>query len=141
MVLTIFFASCATMDIRSGCVAGIYLAIREGADLAAAVVCAASRSMRRQTDFAESTTNFATSSAADPVTTNTFQQPADAVTFCSTPASQWASCKSDSQKIRPRDALKTARDVTEPRGVFSEAMARDIGAQWLTEVESSSLPP
>jgi hypothetical protein len=68
----------------------------------------------RQTDFAGSTTNSATSSAADPVTTNTFQRSADAVTFSITPASQWASCKSDNQKIRPRDALQTARDVTEP---------------------------
>jgi putative transposase len=47
----------------------------------------ASRSMRRQTGFAENMTNYATSSAADPVTTNTFQQPAAAVTFSSTPAS------------------------------------------------------
>ena len=71
-------------------------------------------SMTRQIDSAESTTNSATSSAADPVTTNTFQQPADAVTFSSTPASQWASCKQDNQKNRPRDALQMARDVTEP---------------------------
>jgi hypothetical protein len=75
--------------------------------------------MRRQIDSAESTTNSATSSAADPVTTNTFQQPADAVTFSSTPASQWASCKQDNQKIRPRDALQTARGVTEPTAVIS----------------------
>jgi hypothetical protein len=37
--------------------------------------------MRRQTDFAEGTMNSATSSAANPVTTNTFRQPAAAVTF------------------------------------------------------------
>jgi hypothetical protein len=43
--------------------------------------------MRRQTDFAESMMNYATSSAADPVTTNTFQQPAAVVTFSGTPAS------------------------------------------------------
>ena len=36
--------------------------------------------------FAESMMNYATSSAADPVTTNTFQQPAAVVTFSSTPA-------------------------------------------------------
>jgi hypothetical protein len=71
--------------------------------------------MRRQIDSAESTTNSATSSAAEPVTTNTFQQPADAVTFSIKPASQWASCKADNQKNRPRDPLQTARDVTEPR--------------------------
>ena len=41
-----------------------------------------------------------TSSAADPVTTNTFQQPADAVTFCSTPVSRWASCRSHNQRIQ-----------------------------------------
>ena len=41
-----------------------------------------------------------TSSAADPVTTNTFRQPADAVTFSSTPASRWASCRSHNQKIQ-----------------------------------------
>jgi hypothetical protein len=70
--------------------------------------------MTRQIDSAESTTNSATSSAADPATTNTFQQPADAVTFSITPASQWASCKSDNQEIGPRDAAQTARDVTEP---------------------------
>ena len=58
--------------------------------------------------------NSATSFAADPVTTNTFQQPADAVAFSTTPASRWASCRSHNQKIRPRDALQTARDVTEP---------------------------
>jgi len=39
--------------------------------------------MRRQTDFAESMMNSATSSAVDPVTINMFQQPADAVTFSS----------------------------------------------------------
>src|ERR1700729_3023504 len=91
--------------------------------------------MRRQIDSAESTTNSATSSAADPVTTNSFQQLADAVTFSSTPASQWASCKSDNQKIRPRDALQTARDVTEPlkrRGVLHRGRGED--AQDLSEL-------
>ena len=39
----------------------------------------------RQTDFAESMMNSATSSAADPVTISTFQQDADADTFFSAP--------------------------------------------------------
>jgi putative transposase len=78
--------------------------------------CAASRSMRRQTDFAESMMNSATSSAADPVTISTFQQAADADTFSSAPASRWASCRSHNQKIQAARALQTARDVTEPHG-------------------------
>jgi hypothetical protein len=44
--------------------------------------------MRRQIDSAESTTELATSSGAGRFTTNTFQQPADTVTFSITPASQ-----------------------------------------------------
>jgi len=56
--------------------------------------------MMRQIDSAESTTNSATSFGADRVTTITFQQAADAVTFSIAPASQWASCKSDNQEIR-----------------------------------------
>jgi hypothetical protein len=40
---------------------------------------------------------------ADRVTTDTFQQPADPVTFSITPASQWTSSKSDNQKIRPHE--------------------------------------
>jgi hypothetical protein len=63
-------------------------------------VCVALRSMRRQTDFAESMMNSVTSSAADPIKTNTFQQPADAVTFSGTPASRWASCRSHNPKIQ-----------------------------------------
>jgi hypothetical protein len=46
--------------------------------------------MTQQTDSAESTMNSATSSAADPVTTNTFRQPADAVAFSIMPASRWS---------------------------------------------------
>jgi hypothetical protein len=49
---------------------------------------------------AESTMNFATSSGADPVSINKFQQAADAVTFCITPASRWASCRSHNQNIQ-----------------------------------------
>jgi hypothetical protein len=41
-----------------------------------------------------------TSSAADLVTTNTFQQSADAVAFSITPASRWASCKSHNKNIQ-----------------------------------------
>ncbi len=78
--------------------------------------------------FAESTTSCATSSGADRGTTNTFQQPADAVTFSITPASHWASCKSHSQKIRPRNALQTARDVTEPPGGSSSGSGAGLAA-------------
>ena len=58
--------------------------------------------------------NSATSSAADPVTTNTFQQAADAVTFSSTPASRWASCRSHDQKVQAarRVANGARRDRT-----------------------------
>jgi hypothetical protein len=52
--------------------------------------------------------NSATSSAADPVTTNTFQQPADAVIFSSTPASRWASCRSHNQKGRRHTEFSVA---------------------------------
>ena len=44
-----------------------------------------------------------------------FQQPADAVNFCSTPVSRWASCRSHNQKdFRRRGVLQNARDMTEP---------------------------
>ena len=45
---------------------------------------------------------------------NTFQQPADAVTFSSTPASRWASCGSHNQKIQAarRIANGARRDRT-----------------------------
>jgi transposase-like protein len=62
-------------------------------------VCAASRSMTRPTGSAESTMNSETSSAADPVTTNTFLQPGDAVTSSTMHASRSASCRSHDQKI------------------------------------------
>ena len=62
-------------------------------------MCAASRSMRRPTNSAESTMNSGTSFAADPVTTNTFLQPGDAVTFSTTHASRSASCRLHDQKI------------------------------------------
>ena len=77
-------------------------------------VCAVSRSMRRQTDFAESMMNSATSSAADPVTISTFQQDADADTFFSAPASRWASCRSHNQKVQAarRVANGARRDRT-----------------------------
>jgi len=79
-----------------------------------AVMNEASRSMRRQTDFAESMMSSATSSAADPVTTNTFQQPADADTFSSAPASRWASCRSHNQEFQAarRVANGARRDRT-----------------------------
>jgi hypothetical protein len=68
----------------------------------------------RQTDFAESMMNSATSSAADPVTISTFQQAADADTFSSTPASRWASCRSHNQTIQAarRVANGARRDRT-----------------------------
>src|ERR1700693_4418987 len=77
-------------------------------------VCADSRSMTRQTDSAESTMNSATSFAADPVTTNTFPQAADAVAFSTTPASRWASCRSHNQNIQAarRAANGARRDRT-----------------------------
>jgi hypothetical protein len=62
--------------------------------------------------------NSVTSSAADPVTTSTFQQAADADTFSSAPASRWASCRSHNQKIQAarrvangarRDRTRTAK--------------------------------
>jgi hypothetical protein len=53
--------------------------------------------MTRQTVSAESTMNSATSSAADLVTTNTFQQPAGAVASSVTLASGLASCRSHDQ--------------------------------------------
>ena len=60
--------------------------------------------------------NFATSSGADPVTTNTFQQAAGADTFFSVPASRWTSCRSHNhiRTFRSCDALHAARDVTKP---------------------------
>jgi hypothetical protein len=64
--------------------------------------------MRRQTDFAESMMNSAASSAADPVTTNTFQQPADAVTFSSTPHRDEHHADRITRGFRRRDALQTA---------------------------------
>ena len=78
--------------------------------------------MRRQTDFAESMMNSATSSAADPVTTNTFQQPADAVTFSSTPASRWASCRSDNQRIQA--ARRVTNGVRRDRTRQAQILAR-----------------
>src|SRR6202162_1433288 len=70
--------------------------------------------MTRQTDSAESTMNSATSFAADPVTTNTFPQAADAVAFSTTPASRWASCRSHNQNIQAArcDANGARRDRT-----------------------------
>ena len=56
--------------------------------------------MKRPTDSAENTTNSAASSVADPVTTNTFHQPADAVAFSTMHASRPASCKSHNQNIQ-----------------------------------------
>ena len=58
--------------------------------------------------------NSATSSAADPITTNTFRQPADVVTFSGMPASQWASCGSRNKKVRAarRVANGARRDRT-----------------------------
>src|SRR5260370_34202683 len=71
--------------------------------------------MTRQTDSAESTMNSAPSFAADPVTTNTFPQAADAVAFCTTPASRWASCRSHNQNIQAArcDANGARRDRTD----------------------------
>jgi hypothetical protein len=66
--------------------------------------------MTRQTDSAVSRMNSATSSAADPVTTNTVQQTADAVAFSIAPASRWASCRSHNQSIQAaRCVAKGAR--------------------------------
>ena len=85
---------------------------RDGSD-----VCAASRSMRRPAGSAESTMNSETSVAADPVTTNTFLQPGDAVTFSTTHASRSASCRLHDQKIHgARSAANGARhDKTDCR--------------------------
>ena len=68
----------------------------------------------RPIDFAESTMNSATSFAADPVTTSTFQPPAAAVDFSITPALRWASCRSHDQKIQAarRVANGARRDRT-----------------------------
>ena len=75
----------------------------------------ASRSMTRPTGSAESTMNSETSFAADPVTTNTFLQPGDAVTFSTTHASRSVSCRSQDQHNSHRSLHHiTARDVTEP---------------------------
>jgi hypothetical protein len=90
--------------------------------------------MRQQPDFAESMMNSATSSAADPITTNTFQQPADAVTFSGTPASQWASCRSRNKKVRAarRVANGARRDRTVDRAGrtvdFRLSARRDVAA-------------
>jgi putative transposase len=56
-----------------------------------------------------------TSSAADPATTNMYQQPAVAVVSLVTLASRLASCKSHDQENSHRPLRsKSARDVTEP---------------------------
>jgi hypothetical protein len=52
----------------------------------------------RPNDSAANTMNSATSSAADPVTTNTFPQPAVAAASFVTPELRLASCKSHDQK-------------------------------------------
>jgi hypothetical protein len=57
--------------------------------------------MMRQTDSAESTMNSATFSAADPVTTNALQLPADAVAFSTTPGLRSASWRLLDQCIEP----------------------------------------
>jgi hypothetical protein len=54
--------------------------------------------MVRPTAFAASTMNFATSFAADPVTTSTSQPPAAAVDFSVTPALRCASCRPHDQQ-------------------------------------------
>ena len=54
------------------------------------------------------------STAADPVTTNTFQQPGDAVTFSTTHASRSASCRLHDQKIHGGAPPQTARGMTKP---------------------------
>ena len=61
-----------------------------GSSFASHDVCVASRSMTRPTGSAGRTTNSATSSAADPVTTNTLLRPVDAITASSTLVSRWA---------------------------------------------------
>jgi predicted nucleic acid-binding protein len=87
--------------------------------------------MRRQTDFAESMMNSATSSAAGPVTTNTFRQPADAVTFSSTPASRWASCRSHNQKIQAaRRVTNGARRDRTDESCLIDAMDAVAGHGW-----------
>ena len=56
-------------------------------------VCAASRHMMPPIDSAASMTNSATSSAADPATTNMFQQPTDVVASSTMLASRLALCR------------------------------------------------
>ena len=84
---------------------GVYLNNRLEQTIAgsrgASDVCAASRSMTRQTDSAESAMNSATFSAADLVTTNAFQRPADAVAFSTTPGLPSASWRLLDQCIEP----------------------------------------
>ena len=82
--------------------------------------------MTRPTGSAESTMNSETSFAADPVTTNTFLQPGDAVTFSTTHASRSASCRLHDQKIHgarsgangarhDRTDLSEVRDLRQPQ--------------------------
>ena len=78
-------------------------------------VCAASRNMTRPTGSAASMTSSATSSAADPAITNTFQQPIGAVASSIMLASRSVSCRSHDQHNSHRSLHHiTARDVTEP---------------------------
>ena len=66
------------------------------------------------TDFAESTMNSVTSSAAAAVTTNTFLPPVAAVTSSITLASRWALCKPLDQSIRAAHCTTMARGMTNP---------------------------
>jgi hypothetical protein len=69
----------------------------------------------RQTGSAANMMNFAIFSAADPATTNTFQQPAAATASFVTPASRLASCKSHDQDNSHRaHRCKSARYITGP---------------------------
>ena len=77
-------------------------------------VCAASRSTTRRTGSAESMMNSATSSAADPVTTNTFRNPPTPSLSPARPHRDGHHADRIIRRFRPRDALQTARDVTGP---------------------------
>jgi transposase-like protein len=86
-------------------------------------VCAASRSMTRQTGSAASMMNSATSSAAALVTTNMFLPPAAAVASSIMLASRLALCRSHDRCIQATRCAAMARGVTDPYGGVGEQTA------------------
>ena len=79
--------------------------------------------MTRPPGSAESTMNSATSSAADPATTNTFQPPADAVTSSITLASRSASCRPHDQN-NSRRAHSGANGARRDRTLLIERLKK-----------------